>query len=465
MSMSHTALLSAPDPSGPDLKSDRGQLRHRCGLCSKTGVKLLRCSACHAVRYCSRDHQSEHRSQHKSSCRNIKRLRADLDKRDQAIRNPTAGSPIQTNAFETHVGRFTEFDHTDDYMSVRMSLLDALRRQATLDGVSEALEHLQDMLRLDRSDEFWLRDLAPPLMLQLDKDQECYDFLKWWLMVNPKDDEGAHDWVKDPPFLNIKDASVLEDVKYISAESVDVHHLAAVVLLKMKLLVDLVNIRLTRRVLKGRLPTEVLGIIAYHAVRSPISCKWVNKNECDLIDIQQTLQMQIKILAMITMRCNRAFPHLIFEVNRHVSTPLDDNHPLLFFEEMVSLVQHSYPAWWQHDGVLELLQSARQTASKVLDDEIESMTLSRSPYLKTNQGTRRKDEYLLFLASCHRLWYYLDAVVEDVVSLNTEEEAVSSKKFYSSDAEREKLRVWLNRSGSLSSVSQSDDSNINSNSV
>lgn len=75
------------------------------------------------------------------------------------------------NAFETDVGHFWGLVHTRDYMRARFALADMLRRIGTLDSIAEALSHLQDMMRLCRSDNMGVRDLVPPMMLQLDRDQ------------------------------------------------------------------------------------------------------------------------------------------------------------------------------------------------------------------------------------------------------------------------------------------------------
>jgi hypothetical protein len=44
---------------------------------------------------------------------------------------------------------------------------------------------MQDMQRLRRSDNLGLRDMMPAIMLRLDLDQECYDFVKWWVTCDP----------------------------------------------------------------------------------------------------------------------------------------------------------------------------------------------------------------------------------------------------------------------------------------
>lgn len=156
-----------------------GPLRHRCSQCLETDARLLLCSACRAVRYCSSEHQAAHRPRHKTTCNRIKKARTKLTQEDDAVRNAVPNFAVPANAFETHAGRFWGVMSTRDYMLARCSLADLLHTLGTLDGVHEALVHMQDMLRLCRSDNLGLRSIVPALMLRLDLDQECYDFTEW----------------------------------------------------------------------------------------------------------------------------------------------------------------------------------------------------------------------------------------------------------------------------------------------
>ncbi|KIW62237.1 hypothetical protein PV04_10432 [Phialophora macrospora] len=163
---------------GTNFRGPRGPLKHRCGLCLELKSKLLRCMGCQVVRYCSREHQVQHRQDHKSVCNKIKRYRSTVDREDHAIRNATPDFMTPANAFETNVGHFWSTLNTRDYMRARFELADTIRRLGTLDGVTEALDHMRDMLRLCRSDNMGIRHLVPAMMLQLDQDGECYDFVK-----------------------------------------------------------------------------------------------------------------------------------------------------------------------------------------------------------------------------------------------------------------------------------------------
>jgi hypothetical protein len=138
------------------------------------------------------------------------------------------------NAIATDVGRFWGLVHTRSYMRARFALMDLLRKEGTLDGVKEALSHLMDMMRLCRSDNMGIRKIIPFLMLQLDQDQECYDFIKWYETTGA---DSHYDWGDmDLPFLDVKNADVYEDPSYITGKYGDPHHIAALMLLNLKLL-------------------------------------------------------------------------------------------------------------------------------------------------------------------------------------------------------------------------------------
>jgi hypothetical protein len=146
--MMHPSRLPAAGSPDTDFTGPRGPLRHRCGLCFKPGLKISRCASCQVVRYCSRDHQVQHRPEHKSLCNRIKKCRSKLAKEEHAVRNATPDFMTPANAFETGVGHFWSILSTRDYMRARYDLADTVRRVGSLDGVTEALDHMQDMLRL-----------------------------------------------------------------------------------------------------------------------------------------------------------------------------------------------------------------------------------------------------------------------------------------------------------------------------
>lgn len=215
----------------------------RCGFCDKTG-KLLRCSRCKVMHYCNKKHQSSHRASHKSACNNVHKQTGVVEVEEQKIRNNPGDLFMPPNAFETHVGHFWGLFETRDYMRARFGLVEALRKIKTPYSTQAQLDHLMDMLRLCRSDNMGVRDLVPALMLQLNKDQECYDFVKWWRTTGC---EGDYDWGDmDLPHLDIHNADSYEPVDFLCGRWISLSQTAAIILLKIKLLFDLEQLQVKK---------------------------------------------------------------------------------------------------------------------------------------------------------------------------------------------------------------------------
>ena len=124
--------------------------------------------------------------------------------------------------------------------------------------VEEALGHLLDVLRLSSVDDMGVRDTAPGLYIRLNKDQVAYDFMKWYALNNQEH------WRDDTlPYLNIKNADVFEDPLdiWVVGLSHSSAHVAAVLLIKVRLLLDLQAAQNARRALQGSIPAEIIEII------------------------------------------------------------------------------------------------------------------------------------------------------------------------------------------------------------
>lgn len=110
--------------------------------------------------------------------------------------------------FENSVGHFWGIMDTRDYMRARYAHVEALLKVKNRTAVRAALDHLLDMMRLNRSDNLGVRGLVPALYLRLGEDQACYDFLKWWYT---RGCDGGYDFGNtDLPYLDIKDADIFE---------------------------------------------------------------------------------------------------------------------------------------------------------------------------------------------------------------------------------------------------------------
>ncbi|KAI0454315.1 hypothetical protein F5B21DRAFT_240231 [Xylaria acuta] len=217
--------------------------RSGCPVCYpnlRPPTQLLLCSGCNVVRYCSADHQKKHRPEHKAACTSIIKSRAKLEKEEATLRAHPGDILLPSNIFENGVGRFWGLTETRDYMRARFAAADALLQIDTIKAVEKALAHFQDMLRLCRSDNLGVRDIVPGLLLRLGREQECYDFLKWWAVA---DDEyhynGRYDWADvSLPYLDICGADAFEAVDAF-ASHLSLSQLVILALLKLRLYLDI----------------------------------------------------------------------------------------------------------------------------------------------------------------------------------------------------------------------------------
>ncbi|KAH7155783.1 hypothetical protein B0J13DRAFT_469917 [Dactylonectria estremocensis] len=400
-----------------------GPLRHRCPQCSSTGPQLLRCSGCRAVRYCSREHQAADRPQHKLACTKVKKARTKLAKEDDGVRNATPDFMTPANAFETETGHFWGLLNTRDYMRARFDLAGKnLLLLGTLDGVHEALEHMQDMMRLCRSDNMGLRDIVPAMMLRLDLDQECYDFVKWWATCDP---DGHYDFGDMTlPHLNLRGADVLEEPDFFGIYP-KLNHLVAILLLKLKLLVDIRNLKVTRKILAlRRLPFDLGELIEPAVVRSPLSAKLRKQSPESLSRTETTLLNQIRLLGAAIREANQSFMFCLFEPDEALCEK-PEAYSLGSWEEMALAMQNSYAAFWETEGVLDLLTDARACGARDSEDEIGGMMDMEAE--RKEAGSRRTAEELLADVSVNRIWGYLDYAVENASYLGPWSERPSER--------------------------------------
>lgn len=98
------------------------------------------------------------------------------------------------------------------------------------------------------------------------RDQDCYDILKWW----NTEAERTDDWYEsDDTYLDTKGADAVESVDYICRAYLSLSHMAAMMLVKVKLLLDLTAWR-TSVAESGSIPGDVLNIVQRHVVTSSI---------------------------------------------------------------------------------------------------------------------------------------------------------------------------------------------------
>ncbi|KAJ6032485.1 hypothetical protein N7540_003217 [Penicillium herquei] len=103
-----------------------------------------------------------------------------------------------------------------------------------MDAVQAELDIYIELLRLCPGDNMGIRGSVPGAMLRLGKDQECYDFIKWF--------ETAEDYGRN--FLNIKNTDIFEPVDFVRVKPVgNLSRPLCLILLKIKLLIKMLRLR------------------------------------------------------------------------------------------------------------------------------------------------------------------------------------------------------------------------------
>lgn len=189
-------------------------------------------------------------------------------------------------------------------MRSRFAVVEALRKIKTRPAVQSAFDHIMDMLRLCRSDNIGVRDLAPALFLQLNKDQECYDFLKWYATTGQ---EGDYNWGNmDLGFLDVKNADAFEPVDVFVREFADLGHTLSITLIKIRMLGDLRSLQ-SSMVFGEKLSQEIVDNVRSQLVSTIISGNKEIMYSRDQSKAIQRLESQVTKLYKAVKKSNPYF--------------------------------------------------------------------------------------------------------------------------------------------------------------
>jgi len=276
-----------------------------CSLCGKKDPPL-KCSVCKVAFYCGRKCQVADYSEHKVTCRIVKKTLADVEKAEKSVSAEFARDGI--DVFRDQVGHFWRLVETRPYMRRRHDHFSLLAEIDTYPAIQEALVQGRDMLRLCRGDNMGVRKRMIPLFLRLGTlkgMQDCYDFVKWWYTCDP---DGRYDWANTSlPYLNISGADMLEPLySQLVGKYGDLHYSVGFTVIKMQLLFQLneffaqfnslflSTMASTSFVHNFRGNQGILGTLV--AFLRPTYPSFSNKSVTQLRTLQETLRQQVHIL-------------------------------------------------------------------------------------------------------------------------------------------------------------------------
>ena len=200
-----------------------------CGNCPEKA--MMRCSQCRSVIYCSMQCQKLNRSAHRALCAEITQLQKMVNEEEAAhLRNIKSGL-VPRNVYEPSAGSFNDLPRTTNYSATRCRLgLILFKCGTSCDSklaLELSLEHLLVLMWLSKSDSLGARFIALSIYIMLDRLQEGYDFVKWWL-INNKFPCGF--------FLSYKSENMFEDISTLElSPRTDMRFLLNLFLLKYKL--------------------------------------------------------------------------------------------------------------------------------------------------------------------------------------------------------------------------------------
>ncbi|EFY89534.1 hypothetical protein MAC_04389 [Metarhizium acridum CQMa 102] len=348
------------------MNADVGKLNglapRSCELCHKKD-SVARCSACLAVYYCGRECQVKDRDLHKTPCKLIKKARLVYELEEKSLRELPGGLFTPENVFQNCVGRFWGILETRAYMRARYNLVDTMLLSygtagGPVDLVQISLDHLLDMMRLCRSDNMGLRQLIPALYIRLGRDQDAYDFMKWYATTGHKVD---YDWGNmDEPFLDTKGADVLEaPAKSWRGDFLELSHVVAVVLIKVRIMLDLQAIQNARIALRGVIPEEIIEIIRGKLVSSVV----LSRPEILLAGPEETARLaekiknQIRELYDVVESYNSHFWDLLVEDPDSGVLHRPAGYSPKSADEALMVVGYSYASWYETPGAVDVLRN------------------------------------------------------------------------------------------------------------
>lgn len=326
--------------------------RLSCPICG-TKEGLSRCAGCKVTFYCSQEHQISDRPEHKGACKDVKQARVALEDEEAILRAAPGDfmTPPGETIFEDHAGHFWGIFETRSYMRARYALVETLLEISTYAAVEAALNHLLDMLRLCRGDNMGVRDAVPALFLRLGKDQECYDFVKWWASIGERKDYDYGDL--DEPYLDLKDQNALEPpVLFARAYA---PHSISVTLLKIRILFDLQALKISA-VIGQKLPQEVLDNIRNQMAGNIVSQRRDIIESNDLDPLIDDFQTQVSDMYDAVNKSNRYFwPALLRPGDNLTARP--GGYSMGSKEEMQLKLQYSYNSWAETPGAIDYIRT------------------------------------------------------------------------------------------------------------
>lgn len=134
----------------------------------------------------------------------------------------------------TYAARFWSTPETRSYIRARFAAAHILLEIGFITAFEQAYNEFAEILRLCPSEELGVKDAMAFLLMDLDREKDCYNFLKSWAMTSSR--RGYKSTQTTLP--NLRTANPLEGIQFLSKD-LSLSQLVAFTLLKLRLGSDL----------------------------------------------------------------------------------------------------------------------------------------------------------------------------------------------------------------------------------
>ncbi|KAK4103877.1 hypothetical protein N658DRAFT_419568 [Parathielavia hyrcaniae] len=326
-----------------------------CEVCKRKD-NLSRCGGCSVYWYCGRDHQASDRSTHKGTCNQIKGARTEMERLESELR---ADAPTY---LEGYARRLWVFMPARDYLMAMAKYGELLIRSWRRQGIEDALDVYLKILQLNEGDNHGVRDVIPALYIRLGRDQEAYDFLKYWGF------QFNNNLNKEMPYLGIKGADAVEGAELWTGKYLYLAHAVSVLLIKIRLLIGIQSVQRMKawKASKGENVAAMSGAEVLDWLRHDLRpfCGDIFERAPEVLGddalLEQTLSAVVDQISALFEAINRYNKYyLAILLNPEES---DFESPVEFCtmqseEEALLAFKRTYSAWCETDGAVKGLRN------------------------------------------------------------------------------------------------------------
>lgn len=350
-------------------------LKTQCLHCQSHIVgEVLVCQGCQVVEYCFQEHQNAGRMVHQTDCKQIQELRANHQEQARALREDPDGDLFETGSV------FWSIAETGPYREACIALLEKLSRIRTVKACVAASEYgLEYLHRNWGVDHRGARHRIATLWIRLGKDQDAYDFLKWYA-TTAKDPyyswTGLYDLKDEDAMESLQAGRWHEEVTHLST-------MASITLIKLRIWFNL-RWLLNTSILACKLPQEILDYIRERHVATEI----VAANQEVLRDVRNGKDAESLYMRPLEQQLSEMF-HAIRRKSAEFwpaivrGQSLEDRFEDQSDEEwiLVVAVSSGREAWDETPGAIEWVKEQLESCSGSTSDALKADEV-RTNYLQ-----------------------------------------------------------------------------------